>query len=41
MSEATPLVGIVMGSTSDMDVMKQCAEQLEAFGGGFAGLSRG
>ncbi|MBF4509361.1 MAG: 5-(carboxyamino)imidazole ribonucleotide mutase [Aeromicrobium sp.] len=32
MSEATPLVGIVMGSTSDMDVMKQCAEQLEAFG---------
>lgn len=28
----TPLVGIIMGSTSDMDVMKQCASQLEEFG---------
>jgi 5-(carboxyamino)imidazole ribonucleotide mutase len=27
-----PLVGIVMGSTSDMDVMKECAAQLEEFG---------
>jgi 5-(carboxyamino)imidazole ribonucleotide mutase len=25
-------VGIVMGSKSDMDVMQECAEQLEAFG---------
>ncbi|MBN2847514.1 MAG: 5-(carboxyamino)imidazole ribonucleotide mutase [Coriobacteriia bacterium] len=32
MSRETPLVGIVMGSKSDMDVMGQCAEQLEAFG---------
>lgn len=32
MSEQTPLVGIVMGSKSDMDVMQQCAAQLEAFG---------
>lgn len=31
----TPLVGIVMGSTSDMDVMRQCAEQLEEFGVGY------
>jgi len=28
----TPLVGIVMGSKSDMDVMQQCADQLEEFG---------
>ncbi len=28
----SPLVGIVMGSASDMDVMKECAEQLEALG---------
>lgn len=28
----TPLVGIVMGSQSDMDVMRQCADQLEEFG---------
>ncbi|MBN2405635.1 MAG: 5-(carboxyamino)imidazole ribonucleotide mutase [Coriobacteriia bacterium] len=28
----TPLVGIVMGSTSDMPVMEECAKQLEAFG---------
>ncbi|MDO8880481.1 MAG: 5-(carboxyamino)imidazole ribonucleotide mutase [Coriobacteriia bacterium] len=32
MGEQTPLVGIVMGSKSDMDVMQQCAEQLEEFG---------
>ena len=32
MSSETPLVGIVMGSKSDMDVMAQCAEQLEEFG---------
>jgi 5-(carboxyamino)imidazole ribonucleotide mutase len=28
----TPLVGIIMGSKSDMDVMEQCAAQLEEFG---------
>ncbi|MBE0417959.1 MAG: 5-(carboxyamino)imidazole ribonucleotide mutase [Coriobacteriia bacterium] len=28
----TPLVGIVMGSKSDMDVMQQCADQLEELG---------
>lgn len=27
-----PLVGIVMGSKSDMDVMQRCADQLEALG---------
>ena len=27
-----PLVGIVMGSTSDLDVMQGCADQLEEFG---------
>ncbi len=32
MAEKEPLVGIIMGSTSDMDAMKPCAEQLEAFG---------
>ena len=32
MSSETPLVGIIMGSKSDMDVMAQCAEQLEEFG---------
>ncbi|PKQ19616.1 MAG: 5-(carboxyamino)imidazole ribonucleotide mutase [Actinobacteria bacterium HGW-Actinobacteria-6] len=30
--EGTPLVGIVMGSTSDMTVMDECAKQLEALG---------
>ncbi len=30
--EGTPLVGIVMGSTSDMAVMEDCAKQLEALG---------
>lgn len=28
----TPLVGIVMGSTSDMDIMQQCADQLDELG---------
>ncbi|MDP2299843.1 MAG: 5-(carboxyamino)imidazole ribonucleotide mutase [Coriobacteriia bacterium] len=32
MGEQTPLVGIVMGSKSDMDIMQQCAEQLEELG---------
>lgn len=32
MGEQTPLVGIVMGSKSDMDIMQQCADQLEEFG---------
>ena len=27
-----PLVGIVMGSKSDMDIMKQCADQLDELG---------
>ena len=31
-SEATPLVGIIMGSKSDMPAMEACAEQLDAFG---------
>lgn len=31
-TEKTPLVGIVMGSQSDMAVMQQCADQLEEFG---------
>ena len=29
---STPLVGIVMGSTSDWDIMKQAAQQLKDFG---------
>ena len=29
---ATPTVGIVMGSDSDLETMKKCAEQLKAFG---------
>jgi len=28
----TPLVGIIMGSESDMEVMQQCADQLFEFG---------
>ena len=28
----TPLVGIIMGSKSDMDVMQQCADQLAELG---------
>ena len=31
-SEATPLVGIIMGSKSDMPAMEACTEQLDAFG---------
>ena len=29
---STPLIGIVMGSTSDWDIMKQAAQQLKDFG---------
>jgi len=32
MARNKPLVGVVMGSKSDADVMKGCLEQLEAFG---------
>lgn len=32
MSDQAPLVGIVMGSKSDLDVMKECAAQLDEFG---------
>jgi len=32
MSEASPRVAVVMGSDSDLEVMKRCLEQLEAFG---------
>lgn len=32
MSEATPLVGIIMGSDSDMPAMEPCMKQLEEFG---------
>ena len=32
MAERTPLVGIIMGSNSDLDVMQECASQLEEFG---------
>jgi 5-(carboxyamino)imidazole ribonucleotide mutase len=28
----TPLVGIIMGSKSDLEVMQQCADQLDEFG---------
>ena len=31
-SDATPLVGIIMGSKSDMPAMEACTEQLDAFG---------
>ena len=31
-SEATPLVGIIMGSKSDMPALEACTEQLDAFG---------
>ncbi len=31
-SEKTPVVGVIMGSNSDMDAMKPCMEQLDAFG---------
>ncbi len=32
MAEATPLVGIIMGSKSDLEVMQECATQLEDLG---------
>ncbi|MBN2247651.1 MAG: 5-(carboxyamino)imidazole ribonucleotide mutase [Coriobacteriia bacterium] len=32
MSDQTPLVGIIMGSTSDRAVMDECAAMLEEFG---------
>lgn len=32
MAEKTPLVGIIVGSKSDLDVMQGCASQLEEFG---------
>lgn len=32
MAEATPLVGIIMGSKSDLGVMEECASQLEELG---------
>jgi 5-(carboxyamino)imidazole ribonucleotide mutase len=31
-ASAAPLVGIIMGSQSDMAVMEDCAKQLESFG---------
>jgi len=32
MAEKEPLVGVVMGSQSDLEIMQACLEQLEAFG---------
>lgn len=32
MTEQTPLVGIIMGSKSDIPAMEPCMEQLDAFG---------
>lgn len=32
MAEATPIVGIIMGSASDMPVMEPCMKQLDEFG---------
>jgi len=32
MSEATPVVGIIMGSKSDMPAMQPCMDQLDEFG---------
>ena len=32
MTEQTPVVGIIMGSKSDMPAMEPCMEQLDAFG---------
>ncbi len=31
-AQSAPLVGIIMGSTSDMDAMRPCMDQLDAFG---------
>lgn len=35
MSEGRTIVGIVMGSDSDLDIMQKCADQLTAFGIGW------
>ena len=32
MADTTPIVGIIMGSKSDLPAMEPCMEQLEAFG---------
>ena len=32
MNERTPLVGIIMGSDSDMPAMQACMDQLDEFG---------
>ena len=32
MTEQTPLVGIIMGSKSDMPAMEPCMELLDSFG---------
>ena len=32
MTEAKPIVGVVMGSDSDLEIMKRCLKQLEHFG---------
>ena len=32
MADQKPVVGIIMGSTSDMPVMEACVTQLEEFG---------
>lgn len=32
MAAQKPIVGVVMGSDSDLDIMKRCTEQLEQFG---------
>jgi len=32
MAEATPVVGIIMGSESDMPAMEPCMAQLDAMG---------
>jgi len=35
MSESKPIVGVVVGSDSDLEIMQRCTEQLEAFGIGY------
>lgn len=32
MADSKPLVGVVMGSDSDLEIMKRCIDQLESFG---------
>ncbi len=32
MADTKPLVGVVMGSDSDLEIMKRCIDQLESFG---------